>query len=99
MKTFKKTYKFICDECGEFAYTEMEYCERCGKKTLRKATKEDYANYENKTIRTAKEDRIVFDKAQKAEKVEIKAEKATEKAKKAVEKAEKAAEKAKKAAE
>jgi uncharacterized OB-fold protein len=44
-KLFKKTYEFICSECGEFAHTMNEYCERCGTRgTLHKAHKSDYEN-------------------------------------------------------
>jgi hypothetical protein len=102
IKTFKKTFRFICEQCGEFAHTETEYCEICGTKTLRKATKDDYAKYEREKMRETKETRAVFEEAQKVEKAEIKAEKAAEKVadkaelkvKKAVEKAEIKAEKA-----
>lgn len=73
MKFFKKTYKFICSECGEFAHTEREYCENCGEQALRKATKDDYEKYEKKrlsaekeTARKLKETRIETVKAEKA---------------------------------
>ena len=107
IKTFKKTFQFICEQCGEFAHTETEYCEICGTKTLRKATKEDYAKYEREKMRETKETRAVFLEAQKVEKAEIKIEKAVgkeaDKAKKAAEKleikADKAEEKAKRKVE
>jgi len=42
-KLFKKAYKYICTNCGEFAHTLNEYCEICGTKdALREAKKEDY---------------------------------------------------------
>ncbi|MFX0080663.1 MAG: hypothetical protein ACFE94_02820 [Candidatus Hodarchaeota archaeon] len=94
MKIFKKTFKFICDKCGEFAHTETEYCESCGEKSLRKATKDDYAKYEREKMRKTREDKAVMEETRKAEKADIKAEKAEEKAKKEVEKAEIKAEKA-----
>ena len=42
-KLFKKTYPLVCNACGEFAHTDLEFCDKCGEKALRKATKEDYA--------------------------------------------------------
>ena len=63
MKTFKKTFIFVCDECGEFAPTKLEYCENCGEKALRKAINEDYARYEMETKRNDKEQLIEFEKA------------------------------------
>ncbi|MFX1390723.1 MAG: hypothetical protein ACFE9Z_11720 [Promethearchaeota archaeon] len=46
IKTFKKTFKFICTACGEFAHTQTEYCEKCGEKSLKLAMKEDYLKHE-----------------------------------------------------
>ncbi len=94
MKTFKKTFKFICDKCGEFTHTETEYCEVCGTKTLRKATTDDYAKYEKESMRGTKDTRMVIDKAKKDKKAEIKAEKKAKKeAKEAKKEAKKEAEK------
>jgi len=45
MKTFKKTFKFICDSCGEFLHADSQYCEKCGAETVRLATKEDYEKH------------------------------------------------------
>ena len=103
MKLFKKTYKFICSECGEFTHTDTEYCENCGVKALRKATKDDYEKYEKIKISKEKESRKVADKAEKeadkARKEVHKVEKAEKKVEKAEKKAEKAAEKNKEMAE
>ena len=82
IKRFKKTYKFICNDCGEFLHTKMEFCEKCGSTALRKTTREDYSKYETKG------------KADKAERVTER--KAVEKAEKAVEKADRAEKKAEK---
>lgn len=102
-KIFKKTFKFVCDECGEFAHTETEYCEKCGVKALRKATNEDYTRYEMEINRDDKVHQIRFEKAKEtkmvAEKAERKAEKAEKKVEKAAEKAKRKAEKTKNAAE
>ena len=46
-KLFKKTFPFICNDCGEFNHTAQEFCDKCGTKGLRKATKQDYKNLEN----------------------------------------------------
>ncbi|NVM38053.1 MAG: hypothetical protein HWN81_20835 [Candidatus Lokiarchaeota archaeon] len=100
MKRYKKTFKFICDECGKFLHTKMEYCEKCGSKALRKATKEDFSKYETKgkakkaERKTETAERRTEKKAgEKIEKAEKKAEEKAEKAeKKAEEKAEKAEE-------
>jgi len=46
-KLFKKTFPLICDECGEFAHTAHDFCNKCGAEALRKATKEDYKNHQN----------------------------------------------------
>lgn len=44
-KLFRKTYPFICVECGEFTHTKREYCEKCGAKdTINKASKDRYDN-------------------------------------------------------
>ena len=46
-KLFRKTYPYICNECGEFAHTLNEYCEKCGTaNSLRPADKDDYKNQE-----------------------------------------------------
>ena len=42
IKLFKKTFPYICNECGEFAHTQHKYCDKCGAEALRKALKEDY---------------------------------------------------------
>ncbi|MFX1302615.1 MAG: hypothetical protein ACFFBV_00615 [Promethearchaeota archaeon] len=96
IKIFKKTFKFICDECGEFTHTETEYCEKCGVQAIRKATNEDYTRYEMEKMRDVKEQRIEIEKAEETRKVAEKAEKVAEKAEKA---AQKAAKKAKRKAE
>jgi predicted RNA-binding Zn-ribbon protein involved in translation (DUF1610 family) len=46
MKMFKKTYKKICDSCGQFVHTDTQYCEKCGSEAIRKATKQDYAKHD-----------------------------------------------------
>ena len=61
-KTFKKTFTFVCDECGEFAHTETEYCEKCGGQALRKAINEDYTRHEMERTRDAKVQKIEFEK-------------------------------------
>lgn len=63
MKTFKKTFKFICEECGEFSHTEHEYCEKCGAKALRKAIKDDYVKYETKK----KADSVIHEEKRKTD--------------------------------
>ena len=46
-KLFKKTYKFICSECGEFSHTDREYCENCGShNSIRSAKGNDYKKAE-----------------------------------------------------
>lgn len=82
LKRFKKTYKYICNGCGEFMHTKTDYCEKCGSSDMRKANKEDYSKY------------AAGEKAeQKAEKAEKKAEERAEKAeRKAEEKTAKEAE-------
>ena len=50
-KTFKKSFPYICSNCGEYSYTKMEYCEHCGKKdTIIRMIKEVYEKYLEKTI-------------------------------------------------
>jgi len=47
-KLFKKTYRYVCNSCGEFSHTLADYCEKCGgKDSLRKAIKEDYKKLKN----------------------------------------------------
>ena len=46
IKTFKETFKFICERCGEFSQTSRGYCKKCGAHALRMATKEDYTEFE-----------------------------------------------------
>jgi rRNA maturation endonuclease Nob1 len=42
-KIFRRTYKFICSDCGEFSHTLFDYCEKCGSKdTLHNASRQDY---------------------------------------------------------
>ena len=46
-KLFKIAYKFICSECGEFIYSDREYCETCGSQnSIRSATRKDYKKIE-----------------------------------------------------
>ena len=46
-KLFRKTYKFICAECGEFSHSEREYCEKCGSQnTIRSASSKDFKKIE-----------------------------------------------------
>lgn len=48
-KLFKKTYKYICSNCGEFSHTFTDYCEMCGKEGgIREANKDDYEKYWHK---------------------------------------------------
>jgi len=47
-KLFKKTFLFICNDCGEFMHTKHQFCDKCGAEALRKANKEDYKNHNNK---------------------------------------------------
>ncbi|MFW9901957.1 MAG: hypothetical protein ACFFDY_11855 [Candidatus Thorarchaeota archaeon] len=87
IKRFKKTYKFICDDCGEFMHTKTEYCEKCGSNNMRKAKHDDYIKYETKQKSDLAQERAVV----KAERVEKRAEEKAERAeKRAVEKAERA---------
>jgi rRNA maturation endonuclease Nob1 len=55
LPTFKKTFKFICDECGEFLNSEMEYCEKCGTQAVRKAKSADYRKYQKEYAKDAEE--------------------------------------------
>jgi len=104
MKIFKKTFKSICDSCGEFLHTDTQYCEKCGAETVRKATKEDYSKYEIIAEKKHKEskkeseglkredDRVKkeADKVKKeADRVKKEARKAEKEAKKEAERAEK----------
>jgi len=45
-KKFKKTFKYICKECGNFLHTKREICKRCGARTSRKATEDNYVKIE-----------------------------------------------------
>ena len=96
MKRFKKTYKIICDECGEFLHTKMEFCEKCGATAMRKATREDYSKYETEG-KADKADRKAVKKA--GDKVEVAEKRAVKRAEDEVEKAEKAEKKAEDKAE
>jgi hypothetical protein len=45
-KVFRASFPYICTSCGEFANSEKEFCEKCGKKgTLRNTSREDYERY------------------------------------------------------
>jgi len=44
-KLFKRTFPYVCGSCGEFSHTEMQFCDKCGAESLRKATKTDYKNH------------------------------------------------------
>jgi len=79
MKTYKKTFKFICHDCGKFSYTDSEYCEVCGSSNMRKALKEDYLKFEQASKKEHKKIKTETDKIEKAEK---KSEKEAKKAKK-----------------
>ena len=94
IKTFKKTFILICDECGKFAHTKTDYCEVCGAQALREATNEDYMRIEMEKISDAKEQQIGLEKAEETRMVTERAEKVSEKARIVAEKAEKKAEKA-----
>jgi len=76
IKLFKKAYKFICNNCGKFLHTETEYCEKCGEKAVRKATKEDYSKYKEIAIKKAEETKKRIEEAKRAEKAKKTAEKA-----------------------
>ncbi len=91
MKTFKKTFKLICDSCGEFTHTNTQYCEKCGAETIRTATKEDYEKIDKAATQRSKEskkisgdlkkeDHRVKRKADKIKKEEDKAEKIADRA-------------------
>lgn len=42
-KLFKRTYPYICDECGYLHWDYRTICEGCGSKnTLRKISKKDW---------------------------------------------------------
>jgi uncharacterized OB-fold protein len=46
-KLYKKTYPYICSNCGKFTHSQREYCESCGNKgSIVKASKEDYKKAE-----------------------------------------------------
>ncbi|MFX0004185.1 MAG: hypothetical protein ACFE9J_11925 [Candidatus Hermodarchaeota archaeon] len=96
MKVFKKTFKFFCDSCKQFAHTETQFCEQCGAETLRKATTEDYEKYEKEAIAESKETRKHIKEEHKHD-AEIKKE--TERVEKEARKAEKEAAKAQKKSE
>ncbi|MFW9827065.1 MAG: hypothetical protein ACFFEY_05525 [Candidatus Thorarchaeota archaeon] len=68
IKTFKKTFKFICNDCEEFAHTNTEYCEKCGAKSLRTATKEDYDKYQEKAVAYHKVTKKKHDESKKVAK-------------------------------
>jgi len=99
MKAFKKTFKFICGECGNFSTTQTEYCEKCGANAVRQATHEDYSKREKEGKAGIAERRTKMRAEDKAEKAEDKAEDKAEKAEKAEKRAEEKAEKAEKRAE
>ncbi len=91
MKTFKKTFKFICDSCGEFLHADSQYCEKCGAETVRSAMKEDYEKHGKAADVKHKESRKVSDglkkdagkakkKAYKIRREEDKAEKVADRA-------------------
>jgi len=43
LESYKDTFPYICNSCGEFAHTLTEYCEKCGTKdSLREANNNDY---------------------------------------------------------
>jgi len=56
MNNFAKTFKYICNECGNFSRIRSEFCGNCGAQALRKAKKNDYAIYEK--IKNANENRM-----------------------------------------
>jgi hypothetical protein len=72
IKLFKKTFKFICDDCGEFTHTETEYCEKCGANALRKATGDDYMKHEKIAVEYHKETKKKHDETKKEAKQEAK---------------------------
>ena len=75
IKLFKKTFKFVCDECGKFGHTQTEYCEVCGSKAMRKAKKEDYLEHEISIKKEGNETKRIASETKKAEKEAKKAEK------------------------
>jgi hypothetical protein len=89
MKTFKKTFKLICDSCGEFTHTDTQYCEKCGAEAVRPATKEDYEKHSKEADDKIKESRKVADGLRKED---DKVKKKADKVKKEKRKAEKEAE-------
>lgn len=54
MKTFRKTFKFICYDCREFSELKREFCEKCGSPTVIKTTKDDYAKYAEENPKVTK---------------------------------------------
>ena len=84
MKSFKKTFKIVCDECGDFTASDTEYCEKCGAKAMRQATSEDYSRYEKSAVKDAKETKKLYDEGKKiSDKAKKDAHKATKDAHKA----------------
>jgi len=79
MKVFKKTFKFICGECGNFSTTQTEYCEKCGANAVRQATHEDYSKREKEGKAGIAERRTKMRAEEKAEKAEKRAEEKAEK--------------------
>lgn len=60
-KTFKSSFPYIYNNCGELSSLKREFCELCGKKdSLRKIEKVDY----KKTIENSKLEET-FNKAKK----------------------------------
>ncbi|MFX0040331.1 MAG: hypothetical protein ACFFCY_08100 [Promethearchaeota archaeon] len=95
-KMFKKTYKLICDSCGEFTHSSTQYCEKCGSEAIRKATKEDYAAHERKEVVESKESRKHTEEVQKED---AKIKKETDRVEKEARKVEKEAAKVQKKSE
>ncbi|MFX1566748.1 MAG: hypothetical protein ACFFCV_00115 [Promethearchaeota archaeon] len=100
IKRFKKTYKFICDDCGEFMHTKADFCEKCGSKNMRKPTRDDYLKYESKQKSVLAgekaEHKAVLAEERATEKAERAEKRATEKAERAEKRATEKAEKAEK---
>ncbi len=91
MKTFKKTFKLICDSCGEFTHTDTQYCEKCGAEAIRPATKEDYEKHGKAADEKSKESRKVADGLRKeAGKVKKEADRVKKEKRKAAKEADKA---------
>ena len=44
-KSIKKSFKFLCNECGEFFPTSTEHCDKCGSRDIRKATNKDLSRF------------------------------------------------------